>query len=130
MYPSLDHCEASCENNMDDHREQPRIVTCITDHGAPATDSAPSVHSPRRIRANELFKKLSLFSLAESLDPGPATLTVPLTIQQGVILISLIMLVIAVLQIPTILFYINSPSPADSTFINDIDWSTCTVSFE
>ena len=116
---------------MDDHGEH---ITTTLDHGirTSVTDSAPSVRSPMpKMKVAQLLKKLSLFSIAESMDPGSATLTVSLTIQQVVILITLILVVIVVLQVPTVLFYVSSPSsPMSSTlFINEIDFSTCSVSF-
>ena len=121
---------------MDDHDEHMTTTKTTTrDHGTPTTDSAPSVCSPMpKMKATQLLKMLSIFSIEnrESMDLGPATLTVPLTIQQVVILITLILLVIVVLQVPTVLFYVNSPSSSSmssTSLINEIDFSTCSVSF-
>ena len=50
-----------------------------------------------------------------------------LTIQQAIVLIISILLVIVILQIPTILFYENKPS-LPTTYDIGIDFETCTVS--
>lgn len=107
-----------------------RYEAYTTDNGTPANNPVPSVRSPTRQKATEyLKKKISLFSidLSELDNVKPRTV---LTIQQVVILIGLIVLVILVLQIPTILYYTNQP-PSSSTrisFFNDVDFDTCSVS--
>ena len=115
---------------MDDHDEH---MTTTRDHGTPTTDSAPTVCSPMpKMKATRLLKKFSIFSIDDRESIGPGTLTVSLTIQQVVILITLILLVIVVLQVPTVLFYVNSPSSSSMSstlLINEIDFSTCSVSF-
>lgn len=104
-------------------------MTC-TNHGTPVNDSIPSVHNSKKKRAKEFIRKISLFSLSESVVPDHMSPRTVLTIQQMVILIGSILLVIAVLQIPTILYFTNPPPSASTStsFISDIDFNTCSVS--
>ena len=114
---------------MDDNVE----MACPTDHGMPrlanlaTDDSSQPVRSPMKKRATELLRKISLFSISESEAVSPLTV---LTIQQAVILISTILLIAVVLQIPTILYYTNEPpsSGTSSSLISDINFQTCSVS--
>ena len=59
------------------------------------------------------------------IDISPMTV---LSIKKAIILVTTILLVIVVLQIPTILFYNNRPS-LPTTYDIGIDFETCTVSF-
>ena len=113
-----------------------QATSCTRDQQAPSTDATPPKRTrgpaaPVKQKTKKLLRKISLFSISDSLDgPVSSALTVPLTIQQVVLLIVLILLVIVVLQIPTVLFYVNSPqsSSDSSSFINGIDVQTCSVS--
>ena len=75
-----------------------------------------------------LIRKMSNFDFTDETDyVNPITL---LKVHQVVILICSIILMILVLQIPTILYYVKSPSSPSSVVIPgiDIDFKTCTVS--
>ena len=114
-----------------------QATSCTRGIQVSATDAVPPARTRgpadpvKRQKTNKLLRKISLFSISDSLDGRvSSSLKVPLTIQQVVVLIVLILLVIVVLQIPTVLFYANPPrSSSDSTsFINGIDVQTCSVS--
>lgn len=102
----------------------------------PAPDSSSSEgsspNSSPRTSPKHLIKKSTIALIRkmpnfDETDVNPITL---LKVHQVVILICSIILVILVLQIPTILYYVKSPSSPSSVVIPgiDIDFKTCTVS--
>ena len=103
---------------------------------ASSSDSSSSEGSSPRLSPKNLIKKSTLalirkmsnFDLTEETDyVNPITL---LKVHQVVILICSILLMILLLQIPTILYYANSPSsPSVGSIAGfDINFKTCTVS--
>ena len=86
------------------------------------TESRLSCHSIRDLRSTQL-RDLATGCVDVRGDPKTA--------YQMAILICLILLIITLLQIPTILYYVNSPSISDiSSFSGDfdVDLDTCSVS--
>ena len=115
---------------MDDHGE---ISYTTNQHETTVADSTPSIRTSINDESvKSVFRKsnVTLFGISESLADHVNPRTV-LTIQQAIILIGLTLLMIVLLQIPTILYYANRPpSPllAGTSFISDINVDTCSVS--
>lgn len=85
-----------------------------------------SPSSPSTTSLRFQFSKIGLTRNAsvEDLNPFAA-----LRIHQVYILVVSILLVIVILQIPTILFFTNTPPPVvNSSFTSVIDFKTCSVS--
>ena len=112
---------------MDDHEEKTYTANNETITTSSSPSSRPSAVNDERVKS--VFRKMSLFSLSESLADHVNPRTV-LTIQQAIVLIGLILLMIVVLQIPTILYYANPPSSlsAGTSIISDFNLDTCSVS--
>jgi len=113
--------------------ELEQLRTVSTSDSTSSEGSSPQ-SSPRTSPKNlikkstlALIKRMSNFDLTEEADNvNPITL---LKVHQVVILICSILLMILLLQIPTILYYANSPTSPSSVDVGfDIDFKTCTVS--
>ena len=89
--------------------------------------STPAPPSPSNKSLKSQISKLALLrKLSVTSDKDPSAV---LTIHQVFILVCSIILMIAVLQIPTILYF-NSTAPSTDTpsFTDQIDFKTCSVS--
>ena len=89
--------------------------------------STPAPPSPSNKSLKSHISKLALIrNLSVTSEKDPFTV---LTIHQVLILVCSIILMIVVLQIPTILYFNSTaPSSARSTFTSQIDFRTCSVS--
>ena len=85
----------------------------------------PSPSSPSTNSLRFQFSKIGLIrnTSREELNPFAA-----LRIYQVYVLVTSILLMIVVLQIPTILFFTNTSSPIASSFRSVVDYKTCSVS--
>ena len=120
-----------CDDNMKTKRtsredvESPDHATVEAIELESITESRLSCHSIRDLRSTQLHEVTDLATGCVDVRGDPKTA------YQMAILICSILLIITLLQIPTILYYVNSPSIPDiSSFSGDfdVDLDTCSVS--